>query len=154
MKKGFTLIELLISITILAVLMAIVIGLYRQAMQRSRDTRKKADLTAIQHALEQYHADQGYYPTAVDFSSPSALDSCTGISGCTITPVRTYLDLIPSNNSAYVYQAIPTGCTNSGTLCTNYCLITKLEVAENLLKDNQYSNCTAAGVNNFGVKAP
>ena len=56
--KGFTLIELIITISILAILIAIVVVALNPAeqLQRSRDTKRVADLDAIKTALNLYLA--------------------------------------------------------------------------------------------------
>lgn len=56
--KGFTLIELIITISILAILIAIVVVALNPAeqLQRSRDTKRVADLDAIKTAINLYLA--------------------------------------------------------------------------------------------------
>ncbi|MEK9200744.1 MAG: prepilin-type N-terminal cleavage/methylation domain-containing protein [Patescibacteria group bacterium] len=62
-RYGFTLIEILISIALIAVLSAGVISLIgRGPQQYSRDSRRKADLLAVQSAVELYRNDNGTYP--------------------------------------------------------------------------------------------
>ncbi len=61
-KKGFTLIELLIVIAIIGVLSSIVLTNLNNARAKSRDAKRKVDMTSIQTALEAYHNDFGAYP--------------------------------------------------------------------------------------------
>src|SRR5438105_2145551 len=63
-KKGFTMIELLISIAIIGILVAIMVGALNPAFQlkKARDGRRKADLEQLRAAFEQYRADVGNYP--------------------------------------------------------------------------------------------
>jgi len=57
-KKSFTLIELLVVIAVLAGLMALLVPNFMQVRIKSRDTRRKSDLRAIQKALELYKLGQ------------------------------------------------------------------------------------------------
>lgn len=60
--KGFTLIELLVVIFIIGLLASIVIVNVSTARSKGRDARRKADLAAIQGAVERYNDDNGKYP--------------------------------------------------------------------------------------------
>lgn len=64
-QKGFTLIEILVVIGIIGVLTGLVTVNLQDARSRARDTQRKADLKAIQEALELYKNDQPRqsYPT-------------------------------------------------------------------------------------------
>lgn len=63
-KNGFTLLELLVVIGIIAVLMALGAISYNLAQSKGRDSRRISDMKAIQNALEQYYANNGFkYPT-------------------------------------------------------------------------------------------
>ena len=61
-NKGFTLVELLISISIIAVLSAIMIAGFSNAQKNGRDQRRISDLKAIQNAAEQIVLLSGTYP--------------------------------------------------------------------------------------------
>lgn len=54
-KNGFTLIELLITITIMAVLLTLTVVSLRSSQAVARDEERKADVTAIAQALENYY---------------------------------------------------------------------------------------------------
>lgn len=65
-KKGFTLLEILVVIGIIMVLVGIMTVSYGTAQRKSRDARRKSDLSAISNALEQYFSICNYvYPTPV-----------------------------------------------------------------------------------------
>jgi prepilin-type N-terminal cleavage/methylation domain-containing protein len=66
-SKGFSLVELLVVISIIAILSLIGLSLFSNAQQRSRDAKRKADLKAIQNAMEiNYSEVRGCYDTPVD----------------------------------------------------------------------------------------
>jgi len=63
-KHGFTLLELLIVIGLIGILVSISAVSYSSAQKKTRDSRRKSDIKAIQNALEQYYADNnGLYPS-------------------------------------------------------------------------------------------
>lgn len=61
-QKGFTLIELLIVIAIIAVLATLALVSLTAAQQRSRDTKRVADMKSMQTALELYYSENADYP--------------------------------------------------------------------------------------------
>ena len=135
--RGFTLIELLIVITIIAILSIIGIVAYSGFLQTARNNKRQSDLKIIQSALEDYHADQLYYP-----ASP------LGIS-LTFGSTKTYLNTVPTDPKGgvvYSYVPSPSGC--AGSSCTSYCLSTNLEGID--LPDE----CPPAQGHNYGVTKP
>lgn len=63
-RDGFTLLELLVVIGIIAVLVSLATVAYSSAQRKSRDSRRQADMKAIQSALEVYYSENNYvYPT-------------------------------------------------------------------------------------------
>ena len=63
-KKGFTLLELLVVIGIIGVLVSLATVAYTSAQRKSRDSRRQADMKAVQSALEVYYSENSYvYPT-------------------------------------------------------------------------------------------
>jgi type II secretion system protein G len=63
-KRGFTLMEVLIVIAILGILATMVMANFKASQQKSRDIRRKSDLSQIGKALEIYNNDFGSYPLA------------------------------------------------------------------------------------------
>ncbi|OGE09928.1 hypothetical protein A3H87_04560 [Candidatus Curtissbacteria bacterium RIFCSPLOWO2_02_FULL_42_37] len=63
-KRGFTLIELLIVITIIAILVAAATTSWQNAQIKGRDSKRKADLKAVQQSLELYVQKNGKYPAS------------------------------------------------------------------------------------------
>lgn len=131
-NKGFTLIELLIVISIIGILSAIGIVSYSSILKNSRDAKRQADIKGFQSALEQYRADNNFYPTSLNLSTTATLDSSVG-NPAPPSAVKVYINntpLEPSFNSTfpYLYSALPASCTNTaGSKCTSYCLYAKLE---------------------------
>lgn len=137
-NNGFTLIELLITISIIAILSAIGLVIYSTVMSQGRDSKRQSDLRSLQSSLEQYYADQGFYPTqngldilVLNQSPPlPAFTNCTGSpTPCTVS--KTYQNnppQDPTETDRYRYEATPpTPCNNSTTKCTSYCLYASLE---------------------------
>lgn len=157
-KSGFTLIELLVSVSIVAVLAVIGIAVYTKFLQNARDAKRQTDLRSIQSALEQYYADQLYYPLAsttcvngkVDFDNTCSLKDPTGtktyISNMYIEPV--------SSRSQYSYAVFKSSageaCDNSTTNCGFYCIYASMENTPN----SAPSGCSFSGTYNYGVSVP
>lgn len=65
--KGFSLVELMVVVTIMAVLSVIALTIYIDTQKSSRDSRRKADMTAISNALEaSASATAGQYSAVED----------------------------------------------------------------------------------------
>lgn len=143
--RGFSLVELLITVSIIAILVAIGIASYATINRQSRDTRRKSDLEQIRSALEMYRADNGHYPTASGATWVIASEPTLGL---TTALVPTYLPIIPTDPTApgqnYMYQA-----TNmSGGVYYGYCLSGGLE------GEDPTDTCTPAPTHTYGLKNP
>lgn len=90
---GFTLIELLVVISIIGVLSLIIVPNLMSMRERTRDTKRKSDLTQMKQALRLYYNDNQSYP--IDnalFASPGGVfDSSDGS--------MTYMQTIPEYGS-------------------------------------------------------
>lgn len=117
-RRGFTLIELLIVIAIIALLVTIVIVALADLQKKGRDARRQSDLNTIRSALEQFRADQGYYPQTLGSSISFSSGGTT----------RTYLNTVPAESmsgiSPYCYSST---CPTGSTKCTSYRLYAKLD---------------------------
>ena len=63
-ENGFTLIELLTVMTIIGILAALVLGVTGHAYKKAKINRAKAEIAALENALESYKNDNGYYPAS------------------------------------------------------------------------------------------
>jgi len=68
-KKGFTLIELLVVIAIIGILATWATATYTSQIQKSRDTVRMTDISALKSWVEQVYWDLQEYPTAINFTT-------------------------------------------------------------------------------------
>lgn len=61
-KLGFTLIELLVVITIIGILATWAVSVYTSQIQKSRDSVRLTDITAVRWWIEQFYQDKAQYP--------------------------------------------------------------------------------------------
>lgn len=106
-KTGFTLIELLVAMTIIGILAVIGLRAFTGAQAKSRDAKRKNDLSSIARALEVYYNDYNRYPT----SNAGIINGC-GPAGTTACPWgstfatngATYMQLLPNDpKGSYFY---------------------------------------------------
>lgn len=64
--RGFTLIELLAVLAIVALLLALVAPRYFHSVDNARETVLAENLRITRVAIDQFHADSGRYPEALD----------------------------------------------------------------------------------------
>lgn len=62
---GFTLIELLVVMTIIAVLLTIAVPRYFHALENSRETVLRQDLSTLREAIDKHFGDYGQYPDSL-----------------------------------------------------------------------------------------
>ena len=81
-RRGFTLIELMVVVLILAVLAALVVPRIVGSGEQAKVGAAKSDLATIKSLLDQFHLDNGRYPTTEEGlavlsarSAPSGLES-------------------------------------------------------------------------------
>lgn len=65
-RSGFTFIEMVMVITLMAILVAIAVPVYRAQMLASKEAVLKHNLAIIRERLDQYKADKGTYPSALE----------------------------------------------------------------------------------------
>lgn len=118
---GFTLIELMVSISIVAVLMAIGVVSYTQANRSARNARRASDMEQVRAALELYRNENPSYPatpTEGDFSILVELlkdDGFLSASSNIVDPKSSDEDF------AYSYFSPPPD-SGDGSVCETYAL--------------------------------
>ena len=65
-NAGFTLVELLIVISLISILAAMGLVQYRNSVESAKEATLKTDLFRMRDAIDQYYADKGKYPSALD----------------------------------------------------------------------------------------
>src|SRR5262249_4017089 len=63
--NGWTLIELLIVISIIMILASLSLVTYRNSVTLAREAALRSDLFMMRDAIDQYYADKGKYPEAL-----------------------------------------------------------------------------------------
>lgn len=154
-QKGFTLIELMVAIAIIAILFGVMFTSFNAVRKSARDTQRQSDLRNIQSALQQYYADQNYYPDTPNLTTAANLTNCTGLpSSCTTSKI--YLKEFPkdpSDSTNYRFKPFPNATTDTTQSCSSsdpnlkkchyFILCAKLEGTST----NQSSECQTT----FGV---
>ena len=65
-SSGFTIIELLVVLALISILATMGMAQYRQSIVHAREAVLKTDLFDLRDAIDQYYADKGQYPGALD----------------------------------------------------------------------------------------
>lgn len=65
-KMGFTLVELLVVLAVIAVLFSIVMPLVGKSIPRAKEAALRENLTVIRKTIDDYYADKGQYPKALN----------------------------------------------------------------------------------------
>ncbi len=102
-QKGFTLVELLIVIAIIGLLATLAIVSLTSAQQKARDTKRVADIKAIQTALELEWNDNPGYPNSTSATNPVS-DWAT--LGTALSAYVSGLPMPPGNPSGDVYTYV------------------------------------------------
>jgi general secretion pathway protein G len=66
LDAGFTMIELLVVLSLIVILATMGMSQYRASVVHSREAVLKEDLFRMRDAIDQYYADKGKYPSAID----------------------------------------------------------------------------------------
>jgi len=129
-NKGFTLIELLVVIAIIGLLSTLAVVALNSARQKSRDSKRVADIKQIQTALELYFADQNLYPAAPtgNLGDTGATALCSTGWAATCGTDTTYMGLVPDAptpqdgdctlaNNEYIYAQTGSGSGYTLSFC-------------------------------------
>jgi len=102
-RRGFTLVELMIVITVIAILAAIAVASFTRVQKQARDTKRKADVRALQTALQVYFTEKGAYPIS---ASPTIITTPLNV----LTTPTAYISTLPTapggttgTNVSYMY---------------------------------------------------
>lgn len=110
-KKGFTLIEFLIVMSIIGILTISGISTFTTSLQRSRDARRKADISTIQKGLELYYTDKNAYPLTGPNNSSTRMCSQGFRTAAQTCDAPIYIQNLPKDplGSFYYYETDATG---------------------------------------------
>ncbi|MCM8787830.1 MAG: prepilin-type N-terminal cleavage/methylation domain-containing protein [Candidatus Omnitrophica bacterium] len=125
-KKGFTLLELLVVISIIGILIAVGVASYSTAQKKSRDSRRKSDLKAIQNAMEQYYSVNQQYPPSTTNCAALGNSLSSYLSGGMPSDPKggtyAYVCNVGSNNTYYISAQLEQGYGNaSSNNCAGSC---------------------------------
>ncbi len=110
-KSGFTLIELMVVIAIIGMLASIIMVSLGSAKQKSRDSRRIADIKSIQLALSLYYNDNLMYPVNI---------YATGASAPTMGLAPNYLPVVPKDPNAAASDTCGASNANGLAGCYHY----------------------------------
>ncbi len=65
-QRGFTLIELIVAMAIVGLLLAIAAPRYIDSVERAREASLRSSLAVLRQAIDQFAADRGRYPRALE----------------------------------------------------------------------------------------
>lgn len=65
-ERGYTLLELMIVVTIVAILATLAQPMWQESVTRAREASLKQTLFTMRDVLDQYRADRGKYPQAME----------------------------------------------------------------------------------------
>jgi prepilin-type N-terminal cleavage/methylation domain-containing protein len=86
--RGFTLIELLVVIAIIGLLATIIAAPIQNARKKARDSKKIAEIKAVQLALDQFaEANAGQYPISILYLQPAYMPLVPSFAYATSTSV-------------------------------------------------------------------
>jgi type IV pilus assembly protein PilE len=131
-NAGFTLFELLVSISIIAILVAVATASFSSAQRKARDAKRIQDIEAVRKAAEQYYMlSNANYPTVSGVGVSWAVGS------------QTVLESWPSDPKGVGYTAyVPT------LTASTYCVCAALE-SGNGNSTTSGCNFVAAGTKNW-----
>jgi general secretion pathway protein G len=64
--QGWTLIELLVVLSLILILTSLALTQYRNSVRLAKEAALRSDLFLMRDAIDQYYADKGKYPEALD----------------------------------------------------------------------------------------
>ncbi len=140
MRDGFSLIEVIVVTAILGILSILGISNFTTTIERSRDARRKADLSTIQKGLESYYGDNSVYPATI-----TAADLCASTTTC-------YLKTVPTDPSggSNVYDYVR---ENTGQSYQLYSTLERNDDNGTGVNQNGYVGTTCGSTCKYGVSS-
>lgn len=134
-RPGFTLIELLVVVAILAMLLILAFGSWRNQIDKARDADRKTDLQRLKIAYEDYFNDYECYPPI------TILDNCSG------PQLQPHLDKIPCDP----VTKLPYFIEHSD--CFSYRILTTLDNGSDpiIASLNCQPDCGYSTTDNYGI---
>lgn len=114
-NAGFSLVELLVVVAIMGILSSIVVVALGSSKQKSRDSKRIADIKTIQIALSTYYANNGFYPRNI-YAASNAVAGADPGNG--LAPA--YIAVVPTDPSGGTGGCSGTGANAAGTGCYRY----------------------------------
>jgi prepilin-type N-terminal cleavage/methylation domain-containing protein len=115
-SKGFTLIELLVVAALIVIVTAISLVNFRATSEKSRNSKRQADITQVRSALELYRAANTTYPIYSGGSTGTNFNNLVANSSFYIYLAnRDIADPMNTASYRYTYQSAANGFTY--TLC-------------------------------------
>src|SRR3990167_8918276 len=150
-RRGFTLVELMIVITVMAILVTIGVVSFTRVQAQSRDTKRKADLRAIQTALQASFTETTAYPTEATGNTITSTElSASYIPSIPTDPTGAayWYDANATNNGYSLCAALETGQPSSGTACSgtealNWLVSTANAGGTAICVDDRATDCAA-----------
>ena len=102
--KGFTLIELMVAISIVAITATIGVMSFGTAQRNARNNKRKADIKALQTALETYYIDNRLYPSTCGGGATSCAANGAGWWGDLATYGSHTTNYVPLISPTYIRQ--------------------------------------------------
>jgi len=116
-EGGFTLLELLIVIVIIGILALLIIPNITSAPKKSRDTKRKTDLTTVRKGLEEYFVNNNAYPSTGGTSTFQNISTALSALTTGSAPIIKTMPSDPKNASPYTYQYASDGTTYKLDAC-------------------------------------
>jgi general secretion pathway protein G len=118
-RTAFTLIEVMAVILIIAILSALIIGLWRYAMLQSLRSKAKAELQKVQDAVEEYRINNGKFPQNLSYVVPTLVGHFIIVTNYPVDPWGQPYRFELNQSSYRLYSSGPDMSSGVGTNMTD-----------------------------------